>query len=405
MRIVDIIPLVMQAGAPSVTSWTGSGGQSALATGRNWLFVKVITDVPGLVGIGEGSGWPKVIHAAISDLKCELIGQDPRDIERLWQRMRLAMMGHGDTGVVGAGAITAIDMALWDIKGKVLNTPVWNLLGGKVRDRVRYYVHAKSAADGKAAVARGITTVKLGGHSRIVERVAEMRAALGPDIDLTVDLHGPPWLPAIDAIGIGKALEPYNLLFLEDPVAPEDLEGWAQVRRALPHTPIAGGERLATKWGAYSLIKNGLVDIIQPDTGRAGGITEMKKIAALAETHFIQYAPHSGSLGPVAEFAATHLMAAIPNALMMERLEPDWPGKEAAITPSPEAKDGHITVPDRPGLGVELNEDFIASHPSQRNVSIATGGWQDPTEQGSTYQSMRRQRAALLSTPEGRKKS
>jgi galactonate dehydratase len=397
MRIVDIVPLVMQAGAPAVTSWTGSGGQSALATGRNWLFVKVVTDVPGLVGIGEGSGWPRVIHAAINDLKSELIGQDPRNIEKLWQRMRLAIMGHGDTGVVGAGAITAIDMALWDIKGKALSTPVWNLLGGKVRGKVRYYAHAKSVADGKALVARGVTALKLGGHDRIVERVAEMRAALGPTIDLTVDLHGPPWLPASDAIGIGKALEPYNLLFLEDPVAPEDMEGWGRVRRALPHTPIAGGERCGTKWGAYSLIREGLVDIIQPDTGRAGGITEMKKIAALAETHFIQVAPHSGSLGPVAEFAAVHLMAAIPNALMMERLEPDWSGKAEAVSPSLEALNGHINVPDSPGLGVGLEEAFIAAHPSRRNVAIATGGWQDPDEAGATYVAMRRRRAELLS--------
>ena len=401
MRIVDIVPLVMQAGAPSVTSWTGSGGTSALATGRNWLFVKVLMDVPGLVGIGEGSGWPRVIHAAIQDLKAELIGQDPRDVERLWQRMRLAMMGHGDTGVVGAGAITAIDTALWDIKGQVLGTPVWNLLGGKVRDKVRYYAHARTVADAKALVARGVATVKLGGHARIVERVAAMREALGPSVDLAVDLHGPPWLPAIDAIAVGKALEPFNILFLEDPVAPEDLEGWGRVRRALPHTPIAGGERFATKWGAHRLIGQGLVDIIQPDTGRAGGITEMKKIAALAETHFVQFAPHSGSLGPVAEFAAVHVMAAIPNALMMERLEPDWPGKAEAISPSLEVVDGHIVVPDRPGLGVELVEDFIAAHPSRRNVSIATGGWQDPDEHGATYVAMRRSRMALSSPDKG----
>ncbi|MBX9907495.1 MAG: mandelate racemase/muconate lactonizing enzyme family protein [Beijerinckiaceae bacterium] len=401
MRIVDIIPLVMQAGAPEVTSWTGAGGTSALATGRNWLFVKVVTDVPGLVGIGEGSGWPRVIHAAIGDLKQELIGQDARDIERLWQRMRLAMMGHGDTGVVGAGAITAIDMALWDIKGKALGTPVWNLIGGKLRRRVRYYAHVKTVADAQALVARGVTTVKLGGHENIVERVAAMRAALGRAIDITVDLHGPPWLPASDAIAIGKALEPFDILFLEDPVAPEDVEGWGRVRRALPHTPIAGGERLATKWGAQTLLRSGLVDIIQPDTGRAGGITEMRKIAALAEAHFVQFAPHSGSLGPVAEFAALHLMAAIPNGLMMERLEPDWAGKAQAVTPVPEAEDGHLLVPDRPGLGVELVEDFIAAHPSRRNVAIATGGWQDAEEQGATYVAMRRRRAQLLSPEEG----
>jgi galactonate dehydratase len=394
MRIVDIVPLLMQAGAPAVTSWTGAGGESALAKGRNWLFVKVITDA-GLVGIGESSGWPRAVAAAIDDLKVELIGQDARDVERLWQRMRVAMMGHGDTGVVGAGAMTGIDMALWDIKGKALGTPVWNLLGGRVRSRVRYYAHAKSVADARRLVERGVAAVKLGGHEGIVERVGEMRAALGTGVDLMVDLHGPPWLPATDAIAIGRALEQYGLLFLEDPVAPEDLDGWRRVRRALPNLPLAGGERLATKWGAMTLLREGLVDILQPDTGRAGGLTEMKKIAALAEAHFVQFAPHSGSLGPVAEFAAVHLMAAIPNALMLERLEPDWPGREQAIHPLLEARDGHIAVPDAPGLGVELVEPFIAAHPSRRNVSIAAGGWQDPDEHGATYVAMRRRRAQI----------
>ena len=395
MRIVDIIPQVMQAGSPSTTAWTGAGGQSANTTSRNWLFVTIVTDEPGLIGVGEGSGWPRVICSAVNDLKTELIGEDPRHIERLWQRMRLAMMGHGDTGVVGSGAITAIDMALWDIKGKVLSTPVWNLLGGQVRDKIPFYAHAKSAADAMALVAKGIKTVKLGGFTDIVERVMAVRAAVGSGIDIAVDLHGPPWLPAVDAIAIGKALEPCNLLFLEDPVAPEDLAGWAAVRRALPHTPIAGGERLATKWGAHTLIKDRLVDIIQPDTGRAGGLTEMKKIAALAETHFIQYAPHSGSLGPVAEFAATHFMASIPNGLMMERLDPEWPGRAATVSPNLETIGGDILVPNLPGLGVSLVTDFIAAHPSQRNVAIATGGWQEPSEQGRTYMVPRRKRAQL----------
>jgi galactonate dehydratase len=310
--------------------------------------------------------------------------------------MRLATMGHGDTGVVGAGAITAIDMALWDIKGKLLGTPVWDLLGGQVRDKVRYYAHAKSVDQARALVATGVTTIKLGGHHDIVARCFALREALGDRIDICVDLHGPPWLPAIDSIAIGKALEPCNLLFIEDPVSPEDLEGWGRVRRALDNTPIAGGERLANKWGAMALLGE-LVDIIQPDTGRCGGITEMKKIAALAETHFVQVAPHSGSLGPVAEFAAVHLMSAIPNGLMMERLEPDWSGKEAAVRTGLVASAGHITVPTEPGLGVELNEAFVAQHPSQRNVAIATGGWQDPQEEGRTYVSMRRQRARLTS--------
>lgn len=386
MKITKLTTHLMQAGTPETTAWAAD--TSALVTSRNWLFVRVHTDA-GFTGVGEGSGWPRVVETAVRDLEHILIGEDARDIERLWQKMKLAMMGHGDTGVVGTGAITAIDTALWDIKGKALGAPVWNLLGGKTRARVPYYAHAKTAAKAKVLLDKGVTAFKLGGLDKVPERVADMRDALGPDVDLMVDMHGPPWLSASDAIAIGKELERSNVLFLEDPVAPEDIEGWRRVRRALD-LPLAGGERLAAKWGAARLLDEGLVDVIQPDTGRCGGITELKKIAAMAEAKFVQLAPHSGSLGPIAEWAAVHVMAAVPNALFLERLDPEWSERESLLTASLDASGGAVTVPDAPGLGVDIRGEVVARYPSARNTAIATGGWQADGANGVVYAQPRR---------------
>ena len=168
-----------------------------------------------------------------------------------------------------------------------------------------------------------------------------MREAVGDEIDLMTDLHGPPWMTTSDAIVLGRALEPYHLLFMEDPIAPEHIEQYQRIRDAVA-IPLAAGERMATIWGERPLIERELVDVIQPDTGRAGGISQMKKMAAMAEAHGIMMAPHSGSLGPVAEYAAIHLLAAIPNALMLERIEDDWPGREEVITPAPKQDRGYL---------------------------------------------------------------
>ena len=394
MKIVDVKTYLMQAGSPP-NSGAWAANYDTISTGwRNWLFVKVFTD-EGITGVGECSGWPRVIETAVHDLKNILLGEDPRHIERIWQKMQVAIMGHGMTGVVGAGAMTGIDMALWDIKGKALNTPVWNLLGGKVRDRIRIYAHASTTEVALDLKSRGITAIKAGGLKDPLRMLEKLRAAIGPDMDLMVDLHGPPWLTTTDAIALGRKLEPLGLAFMEDPVAPEQLDAYARIRDAVA-IPLAAGERAATIWGLRPLIERELVDIVQPDTGRAGGITVMKKIAAMAEAHGIMFAPHSGSLGPVAEFAALHLLAAIPNALMLERIEIDWPGRAEVITPVPQTIDGHITVPDTPGLGVDIIEDAIARHPSVRNVGLGKGDYAPGTADEYVYVQSRRGRAGWL---------
>lgn len=382
MKITEIKTFLMQAGSPPDRAWA-SDGKGHQTGSRNWLFVKVYTD-EGVYGVGECSGWPRVIETAVKDLAGVLVGEDPTHIERLWQRMMVAQMAHGMTGIVGAGAMTGIDMALWDIKGKVLNTPVWNLLGGQVRDRIRIYAHASTAEVALDLKARGIGAVKTGGVRDPLAKVAAIREAVGPDMDIMADLHGPPWMTPKDAIVLGRALEPYNMLFLEDPVAPENIEGLARVADAVA-IPIAAGERAGTIWGWRAMIEREIVDVIQPDTGRAGGISQMKKLAGMAEAHHIMMAPHSGTLGPVAEFAALHLLAAIPNTLMLERIENDWPGRNEVISAPPVLENGHLIVPTTPGLGVDIDEAAVAQYPSLRNVSIAGGGYEPGTEQENVY--------------------
>jgi galactonate dehydratase len=259
-------------------------------------------------------------------------------------------------------------MALWDIKGKALGVPVWNLLGGKVRDRIRIYAHANTVEVALDLKKRGINAIKCGGVSDPVRKVATLREAIGDEMDLMIDLHGPPWLTPADAAQVARALEPYRLMFVEDPIAPENLDGFRRIRDAANVT-LAAGERMATIYGLRDLIEKDLVDIVQPDTGRAGGITQMKKIAAMAESHHIMMAPHSGSLGPVAEYAALHVMAAIPNALILERIEDDWAGRAQTVVPHPVQQDGYLKVPDAPGLGVDIDEAFVAKYPSECNVS------------------------------------
>jgi galactonate dehydratase len=374
MKITEIRTYLMHVGSPSLKTWAADGSfgketYSKNLTGtRNWLFVKVYTDA-GITGIGECSGWPRVIETAVKDLSRLLVGEDPTHIERLWQKMFTAIMGHGMTGTVGAGAMNGIDMALWDIKGKALGVPVWNLLGGKMRDRIRLYAHANTPEAALSLKERGYTAFKCGGVSDPVRKVAALRDAVGDDMDIAIDLHGPPWLTPSDATQVCRALEPYNLMWVEDPIAPDNLDGFRRIRDHSSVT-LAAGERQATIFGERELIEKGLVDVIQPDTGRAGGITQMKKIAAIAEAHHVMLAPHSGSLGPVGEYAALHVLAACPNGYILERIEDDWEGRAKTIVPHPIQKDGHLAVPDAPGLGCDIDAEFVAAHPSEANVSI-----------------------------------
>lgn len=378
MKITEVKTYLMSASRPATRSWSH----------RNWLFVKIFTD-EGIYGVGEASGWPRVVETAIQDLAPLLIGEDPFHIERLWQKMFTAMMGHGMTGIVGSGAMTGIDMALWDIKGKALGVPVWNLFGGKMRDRVRLYTHARTPEKAREYMERGFGAFKCGGIEGLVGRVDALRREVGPDVDLMVDVHGPPWMTTRDAIALGQQLEEYDLLFYEDPVAPENVEALARVADAV-NIPIAAGERHAGIYGLRELIEREIVDVIQPDTGRAGGLSQMKKMAAMAEAHYIMMAPHDGSLGPVAEMAAVHLLATLPNFLILEHLEDDVPQRYEVMQPQPQIVEGQIIVPDAPGLGVDIVEEAIARYPSQGNIGFP------PAEYDYQYVYARARRARWL---------
>ena len=395
MKITEIKTFLMMAGAPA--SMGRRAGESAWST-RNWCFVKIYTD-EGITGIGEGSGWPRIIQTAIDDLAPILIGEDPGNIERLWQKMLVSTMGAGMTGTPGSGAMTAIDMALWDIKGKALNTPVWNLLGGKVRDRIRVYGHAHTVERALQLKDQGLTGIKTGGVAHPVDNVEAIRKAVGDELDIMVDAHGPPWFTTKDAIIIGKALEQFNLLFYEDPVPPDNMEALKRVQDNVD-IPIAAGERHSNIWGVRGLIEDEIVDVVQPDTGRIGGISQMMKLSAMAEAHYITVAPHSGSLGPVAEYAALHVLAAIPNALILERVHDDVPVRYDVIQPHLPSVDGYVTVPDLPGLGVDIDEDVVAANPSHGNTARAgspTDGSYEPGtyEEHVYYQSRYRRQATM----------
>jgi galactonate dehydratase len=377
MKITDIQTFLMHAGMPDSTGWRS----------RNWLFIKIHTD-EGIYGVGEGSGWPRVVETAIRDLTPILIGENPFNVEALWQKLFIAMMGHGMTGVVGGGALAAIEMALLDIKGKALGVPVYELLGGKMRDSVRLYAHAHSPEVARKLVDRGFGALKTGGVTDPLAKVEAIRREVGANVDIMVDIHGPPWLTTKDAIQMGQALEEYDLLFYEDPVAPENIEAIARVSAAV-NLPIAAGERHAHIWGVRELIEREVIDVVQPDTGRAGGLLQMKKIAALAEAHYITFAPHDGSLGPVAEMAAVHLCCTLPNFLILEHLEDDVPQRYEVMEPQPTIVNGYMQVPTAPGLGIDIVEGAIVKYPSSGNIA-------PPQLPEYTYFRAREQRAAWL---------
>lgn len=325
--------------------------------GRNWLFVKIYTD-EGLTGVGEGGGWPIVAAKAIEELSYFLVGEDPFAITHLWLKLYDILHGHGVTGAVRGGAISAIDIALWDIKGKALGVPIYELLGGKVRDSIDVYGHADSVDAAHKLIDRGYRAFKCSASSSLL---SELRLAVGPDIDIGVHCHAE--LTPAAAIQLGRQCEQFQPMFFEDPVLPENIDALAKVAAKVA-VPIATGERFATKWAFSELFSRNIVDIVQPETTRLGGITELFKLAAMAESHAIKVAPHDGSVGPIVEMANVHVLASIPNAFYLEHDANDVPWRSEITPGSMPEKDGKIMVPTKPGLGLELDENVAKSKPT-----------------------------------------
>jgi galactonate dehydratase len=355
-----------------------------------WCFLKIETD-EGIDGWGEPvlEGRAHTVAAMVDELSDYLIGKDPRQIEDHWTVMYRAGFYRG--GGIHMSALAGIDQALWDIKGKHLGVPVYELLGGRVRDKVRVYNHSgggkmkdmyersdpaefaetalvvkemgytalKFMAVPRTEPVEGVESVK---HAaKVVEAVRE---AVGPEMDLMVDLHARCW-PAM-AIQYCHALEPYGLLFFEEPCPTEDIEATAQVTRQ-SRIPIATGERLVTRTQFRELFEKRAAHIIQPDLTHCGGLWEARKIAAHAETYSIAVAPHNPN-GPISTAVTVHFALSTPNWIIQEMLTSDVPWRnEVLINPSV-VENGYIMPPTLPGLGIDVNEAEAAKHPFKQEA-------------------------------------
>jgi galactonate dehydratase len=353
------------------------------------VFVKVTTD-EGITGLGEcyPSAPASAVAAMIAHMGEHLLGENPLDVDRLWADVRRRHLFLGGQAGTLITALSGVEIALWDIAGKALGVPVYRLLGGAFRDRIRVYadLHAGAepspesyAARAREAVARGFTAIKFDvddadhPHKRdrwngtltaaelatIEDRVAAVREAIGPTIDLAIDMHGQYDAPS--GIQVARALAPYRLMWLEEPVPPENIAALREVK-ALGVVPICAGENLYTRFGFRDLIITQAADIIMPDIPKCGGLSEARKIAALAEIYYIPFAPHNVS-SPVGTIAACHVCASIPNFLVLEWHAIDHPEWESLVRhDGPIIRDGYIQLSDAPGLGVELDDEVARRH-------------------------------------------
>jgi len=330
-----------------------------------WLFLKVHTNA-GIVGLGEPilEGRAKTCATAVEEIAPYLVGKDPRRVVHHWQAIYRHAFYRG--GPILTSALSGIDQALWDIKGKALGVPVYELLGGPTRQRVRVYAQAGSPAAIKAGIEKGFTAFKTGPArqrpARIVEtkgfvervagRFAALREAAGPETDIAVDFHGA--IPPQTAKLLIKALEPHQPFFVEEPVQCQNVDVLAELARGT-FLPIATGERIFTKWGFREILEKHAASILQPDLCHAGGITEVRLIAGMAEAYYVAIAPHN-PLGPISLAAGIQLAASIPNFLCQEQVS-----LGVGYLKSPfEIRNGYIPIPTGPGLGIELDEEAVA---------------------------------------------
>ena len=330
-----------------------------------WLFLKIHTSA-GIVGLGEPivESRASTCAAAVREIEPYLIGKDPRQVAHHWQAIYRHAFYRG--GPVLTSALSGIDMALWDIKGKALGVPVYELLGGPTRTRVRVYAHARDLDAVKNQMARGFTAFKTGVATRrpmryieapgatqyAVEHFKAFRELIGPDRDLAIDFHGAV-SPAAAKVLI-KAIEPYQPMFVEEPCLPQNHDVMAEIARGT-HLPIATGERVFTKWGFREVLEKRAATVLQPDLCHAGGITETRLIAGMAEAYYAAIAPHN-PLGPISLAAGVQIAASIPNFLIQEQVTLGEGYLKQPFT----VRDGYLDLPAGPGLGIELDENAIA---------------------------------------------
>jgi len=349
-----------------------------------WVLVQVLTD-EGLVGVGDGTNYPGalVVEKAIQELNPQVVGENTFNIERLWRKMYQHLYFIGISGAA-ISALSAIEIALWDIVGKSLGTPIYNLLGGVCRERIRLYANLWTLERGLRpedfaeralrAAEEGYTAVKFDpidpsertlnrsltpqAEDNVEARVRAVREAVGEEVDIALDMAA-----AMDpetAIRMGRRLEQYRLLFYEEPVPPENVGAMAKVTSSV-NVPVCTGERLFTRFGFRELMEIGAADIIMPDVVRTGGIMETKKIAAMAEVHYLPVAPHNPN-SPISTLASAHVVANIPNFLILEFLAQDAPWRDEIITDPLRVEEGHLLLPTKPGLGTDLDLEAVKRH-------------------------------------------
>jgi galactonate dehydratase len=361
---------------------------------RNWLVIKLNTDQPGLYGLGDASPMDddeQVMGLVQLYVARFLVGADPLDSEVHWAAIYHNTRPRG--GRLASTALSGLDTALWDLKGKILGQPIYRLLGGAQRQRLRVYANgwytnpgapAVNAEEARRVADMGYTALKFDPFGReayytisteqldvAVERVAAVRQAVGPHVDILVEAHAR--FNVMNAIRIGQRMEPYAPLFYEEPVSEENIGELLEVRRKV-NIPIATGERLYTKFPFAQLVEAHAADVLQPDIMHAGGITELKKIAIIGESKHITLAPHN-VCSPVGAQAELHLDASILNFEIQEyHAEFYSPHYFAVFRGFPRQKDGHVTLSDAPGLGLELDEEEIAAHPPLRGTATRLGG-------------------------------
>lgn len=351
----------------------------------NWTFVKVYTD-SGLTGVGEASleRFDTVVVRAIESFREFLIGKDPFQIEFIWNTLSKQTFWYG--GLVTLSALSGIEQALWDIKGKALGVPVYELLGGKVRDKVRVYANAWAFRGGvyqgqdtpdtiarraQEMVSKGFTALKwdpFRNAGQVIHRedeefaiacVRTVREAVGPSVDLLIECHGR--FNMWSAIRMAQKLEPFDPFFYEEPVPPDNVDALAAVAAAI-RIPVATGERLFTRWDFRPLLEKHAARIIQPDICHAGGILELKKIAAMAEVYYVAVQPHNSN-GPISTLASLHLDACIPNFIIQEFFYPYLEHYNEILTEPLVYADGYLSIPTAPGLGADIREEAIRKRP------------------------------------------
>ena len=355
-----------------------------------WIFIKIDTD-EGISGWGEMISGTKTraVVAGAEEIAERIIGRNPLEIERLWQEMFNSFFRGGP---INTTIVSGIEMALWDIKGKYHNVPVYELLGGAARDRIKVYSWIGGdrpddvQADAVDRFERGFTAVKMNATEEMhyidsykkvdaaLERVASIRSKLGYDMDIGIDFHGR--VHKAMAKVLAKELEQFRPMFLEEVVLPENEEAFKEIAKHVA-TPLATGERLNTRWQFKNIFKEGIIDIIQPDVALAGGILETKKIASMAETFDMAVAPHA-PYGPIALAATLQVDACTPNVFIQEQSLGihynkgfdllDFVNNKEIF----EYKDGFVNLPTKPGLGLDLNEELI------EEISKTKLEWRNP---------------------------